>query len=314
MLFPTEPFSPTDDPLSPSPSHENVNNSSNDSILPIIEDDGSDDFTNRDSSLFRRLLKYSWSISRLVVVDVLLEWTSADNPSLVSKLSRLALTSSSYILLYTSLTGQLLWGIAYLMDHKWYILAASGSVTVLFLSVLLLTALEWMWRWQERVFFPILASLTGRNNSAAGSGYDPVGIRRGRHVVVQEDEDMDDDLSLRGWLKRFGRIFVFCFVWLLYCICNIKLDFWVWSQYVVARPAYHPFELRFVNTLEAAPILAGAAVFMYFAYPQFFHWHTRQVRTGIIATDVIQGGSVERVNGSTTAAYEEETTGLQSLL
>jgi hypothetical protein len=124
---------------------------------------------------------------------------------------------------------------------------------------------------------------------------------------------MEEDLSFQGWMKRFARIFAFAVVWFLYCFVNLKLDFWITDLYMISRPAYHRFELQLVNCFEAAPILAGVAVLMYYAYPPFFHWHAPATRNGVIATaQVEQSSNVE--SGRHHELDSQTFAGLQSLL
>jgi hypothetical protein len=268
------------------------------------------DFTNNNNnqSLVGGCVKYLFALCRMLVVEFLLNWTSADNTSLVSKLLRCVSTLFSYAMLYTTLTGHLLWGIAYLMDHGWYLLAASGSVTLLLLSSLFLTSYEWMWRWQEHFFFPMISTCCRTFNATDAGSMDYVAVatttttttnsdglqqRRRRPVIIHDEEGMDDDLSVRGWLKRFTRIFGVCCVWLLYCIVNIKVDFWITDQYTLARPEYHPYELKLLNCVEASPILFGAALLLCVAYPAFYRWHDAppMIQDGIIAIAQVEEGS-----------------------
>jgi hypothetical protein len=284
---------------------------------------------NNNHSLVAQCVKYLYALSRILVVEVLVDLISADNPSLLSKLLRCACTLVSYSFWYTSLTGQLLWGIAYLMDHGWYLLAASGSVTLLLLSSLFLTSYEWIWRWQERWFIP-LARKCGRTCSMTFAGsmdYTAVATttstdtdgpqqRLRRPVIIHDEEDMDDDLSLRGWLKRFARIFGLCLGWLLYCIVNIKVDFWITDQYMLARPEYHRYELQMVNSVEAAPIILGAAILLYVAYPPLYTWHDApaMVQDGIIVIAQMDEGLVGTASEDRQVVMEQESTTLQCLL
>jgi hypothetical protein len=292
---------------------------------------------NHNFSLATSCVKYLYALSRMLVVELLMDWTSADNTSLLSKLLRCVSSLFSYTLLYTTLTGHLLWGIAYLMDHGWYLLASSGSVTLLLLSSLVLTSYEWMWRWQEHFFLPLVrkcglmcgmtdagsmvyasvaTTTTINSNDDRQPQHQPPPQRR--TVIIHDEEDMDDDLSVRGWLKRFARIFGVCVAWLLYCIVNIKVDFWITDQYMLARPEYHLSELQLVNCVEATPILLGAAILLYFFYPAFYHWHDApaMVQDGIIAIaqgeDRSSGRTLEE--GWDLGLVEQESTTLQRLL
>lgn len=264
------------------------------------DEDFSNDFNNDNNSNRRHPLYYCYSVSRLLVVDVIFDWTSAENVSLLSKGIRVTMTICSYFLLYTTFTGHLLWGIAYLNDHGWYLLAASGSVTLLLLSAVVLTSYEWMWRWQERCFLPLIARTSSEYSLLGGSN-------QRRAVTVHDDGDMDDDLSLRAWLKRFVKLGIACVVWLLYCMVNLKVDFWVTDQYMTARPQYHRYELQLVNGLEAAPILVGAAVLLYVAYLPFYAWHGQAPRDGVIAVAQVH-------DDASSMSRQDDGSTLQSLL
>jgi hypothetical protein len=283
------------------------------------DDEGEDTFeTNSVRHRRPRWVKYLYAVSRLLLVDVLLERTGADDPSVLSALVKVTVTGTSYVLLYTTaLASHLMWGIAYLMDHGYWMLAASGCVTLLCVSVILLLCYEWMWRWQERVFDPlVLGNCCCRDVGNHADDYEVLGTiqqepqqrrrRRRRPVVVHDEEDMEDDLSLRGWAKRFARILGFCLVWMAYCVVNIKVDFFITDLYIMARPEHYRFELLLVNCFEAAPILIGAAVFMHFAYPPFFQWHAPAPTNGVIA--------IAHVDQTPTRRHEESQGGLQSLL
>jgi hypothetical protein len=178
--------------------------------------------------------------------------TSADNGSLSSTVLRLLFTISSYILMFTHVSGSMLWSMAYLLDHRWYVLAVTSSVALLAVSSVLLTSYEWMWRWQEWLVVP-------------------------RRPVVTVVDDDDDD-SIQAWAKTLGRSLMILLIWALYCVVNTKLDFWIWSQYLVAHPD-HNLEIRLVNWLQAGPVLFGAAYAMYYLYPPFYTWHARQPRS-----------------------------------
>mmetsp|Transcript_13328 Transcript_13328/g.33531 ORF Transcript_13328/g.33531 Transcript_13328/m.33531 type:complete len:329 (+) Transcript_13328:218-1204(+) len=243
------------DPLGPPSS------SDNDSSIPRTTFAGDDELEEsaeftaaRNNPRLRSFLRYTRSILALAST-VLLDLTRADNKSLVSKIVRIVSTGFVYATIYTTLTGMMLWAIAYLMDHGWYLLAATSSVVLLLVCCILLVVYEWMWSWQGRV-----VSYVGSN-----SGY-----HRLRSVTVLNDDEMEDDLTLRGWIRQIVRALVSCLVWSLYCVLNVKIDFWITDLYMEARPNYFKIELRLVNCFEAAPILLGAALLLYVAYPSFY--------------------------------------------
>ncbi|KAG7348880.1 hypothetical protein IV203_011477 [Nitzschia inconspicua] len=294
-------------------------------LLPSSYTRANEDFSNINNHnnnhphRHRSILHYCYSVSRLLIVDVLLELTSADNTSVLSKLLRLGMTVGSYFLLYTTATGHLMWGIAYLNDHGWYLLAASGSITLLLISTLVLTSYEWMWRWQERLCFPLVRRIFSCcvNNDQSILEYSAVGGRRRRMVVVHEDDDMEEDLSLRAWLHRFGKMAAACVVWLLYCLANIKIDFWITDQYILARPQYHRYELQLVNGFEAAPILVGAAVLLYWAYLPFYTWHgvaATASSDGVIAIAQVDPDEEDTIQAESSSTATTTTTTLQRLL
>lgn len=228
--------------------------------IPIIEDDdtmGAYEFSaNNDPSRFRPVLKYSWSVLALAR-DFVLDLTHVSNTSLVAKVARIALTVLLYVGVYTPCTGHLVYAMSYLKDHGWYLLAVTTAVVLLLGSGLVLAVYEWCWGWQQRCL----------SNSSSRSAYD-----RLRSVTVLDDDDMEDRLTLRGWLKRFGLGLVYCGVWSVYCALNATVDFWITDLYRHARPEYFSIELLLVNCLEAAPFLVGAATQWTVAYPGMFRF------------------------------------------
>ena len=218
-------------------------------------DDDDDEFTlARDRSRFLRYTRAILTLSSSVLLDL----TNAQNKSVVSRIIRVVATGFSYVAVYTSFTGMMLWAVAYLMDHGWYLLAVTTSVVLLLVCGVLLAFYEWMWQWQGRAMTNLCS-----NNSRFG-------YNRLRSVNVLDDDEMEDDLSLRGWIKQIVHALVTCSIWSLFCVLNVKVDFWITDQYIHARPAFFRFELILVNCLEAAPILLGAAVLLYYAYPSFY--------------------------------------------
>lgn len=286
------------DPLSPLPTTHQLQLHNNDdtaatnmnmnmnTTIPIIEkeesddNDNNDDFTaNHHRSRLRSFLRYTRAILTLLSA-FLLDLTSANNASIVSKIVKLFLTTFTYAVVYTSATGQLLWAIAYLMDHAWYLLAVTCSIVLMLGCGIVLAFYEWMWRWQERVLLLMGGNSNNNNNSGNIGGYD-----RLRSVNILDDDEMEDDLSLRAWIKRISHALISCLIWSLYCVLNVKVDFWITDQYVVARPVYYQIELRLVNCFEAAPILMGAALLLYYAYPSFYRWNFHREQLSIYSTN-----------------------------
>lgn len=154
---------------------------------------------------------------------------------------------------------------AYLVQFHWYALAITTSTVVLVLSTALLASYEWMWRWQSNVLSPT------NNNSHNNITMNAVSTLR-RPVTIEED---DDDDTWKAWALRLCRIFGILIVWSIYCWTNVQLDYFIfWSNYATAHPDYN-LELIFVNALQAAPILVGAAYTIYHLYPPFYSWHYR---------------------------------------
>ena len=268
---------------------------------PIVEErnigDTNDFIIHHNSrSHFRSLFRYARALLMLLK-EFVLELTSADNGSIVSKVLKLALTVSSYVIIYADVTGKLMWAIAYLMDHDYYYLAISCCVVLLLLSGIVLTSYDWMWRF---------SSLDTH--------------RRRRRVTILDNDEMEDDLSFRGWMKRIGHGLFSCLIWSLYCVLSVKVNLWITSQYMVARPNYYPIELRLVNCFEAIPILFGAALLIYYAYPSFYHWHYWEgpSRSTANTASTILNPFVS--NGSNDHAISDEgendgmTMGMQNLL
>ena len=215
---------------------------------------------SNDQSRFRFFLRYIRSFLTLLF-SILLDLFSANNKSILSKTIRILATGFVYATVYTSTTGMLLWTIAYLMDHGWYLLAVTSSVVLLLLCCAILVLYEWMWLWQGRAI-----SFLCRDSSS-------IGYNRLRSVNVLDDDEMEDDLTFVGLIRQTVRGLVCCLVWSLYCVLNIKIDVWITDHYILARPEHFAIELRLVNCFEAALALLGAAVLLYFAYPSFYRWN-----------------------------------------
>jgi hypothetical protein len=189
------------------------------------------------------------------VVESVLRIASAatrhDNESLISLVFRILLGAFSYCFVYTRIAGALLNTMAYLVAHRWYILAMTCSIIVLLVSAALLSLLQWMFNWQGR----LLASVS-----------DP---RRLRRLVHVEDDDHDDD-SILAWAKMIGRSLLICVLWAVYCVVNVHLDYALfWHQYSAGNPIFN-LELLVVNSLQAGPILLGSVYAMYHLVPSLF--------------------------------------------
>jgi len=237
------------------------------------EGDDNEFTTGENRSLFRSFLKYTRAILALLGAFVL-DLTNANNQSIVSKIVRIVATIFTYGTIYTSATGVLLWTIAYLMDHGWYLLAVTCSMVTLLLCGVFLALCEWMWQWQGRVVAYVCGGDNGSN----------IGYNRLRSVNILDDDDMEDDLTFRGWVKQIIHALVTSLIWSLYCALNVKIDFWITDQYLVARPSHYSIELRLVNCFEAAPVLIGASVLLYFAYPSFYRWNfSRESSSSLVA-------------------------------
>lgn len=288
------------DPLSPPAPTSQLPGASMTTSDFTIEEEGiegdDDEFTAAHSrSLFHSFLRYTRAIFALLSVCVL-DLTSANNTSFVSKIVRIFVTVSIYGTVFTSSTGLLMWAIAYLMDHGWYLLAVTCSVVLLLLCVVLLVFYEWMWQWQGR----IISVLCGGSDINSHRGYNIL-----RSVNILDDDDMEDGLTLRGWIKQIIEALVSCFIWVLYCMLNVKVDFWITDQYIVARPAYHTIELRLVNCFEAAPVLLGAALLLYYAYPSFYRLSFHHER---VSTSATISGNVDTIDVPFASTEDENNT------
>jgi hypothetical protein len=207
---------------------------------------------DNDDSLLQRVLEIlspAWERMTLLL--------SADNPSVLSILCRVGISLTSYTLMYTRISGTILWTMVYLLDHHWYLLAVTSSVALLVLSALMLTSYEFFWRWQQHLTLILTPNITNASSSSFS--------RNSNRVVTVED----DDESVQAWAKFLGYKLGILGAWFVYCVINIQLDLWIWSKYLVAHPD-HNLELFFVNCLEAAPILIGAAYTLQYLYPPFY--------------------------------------------
>jgi hypothetical protein len=228
-------------------------------------DNDDDEFTaSRNRSRFRSLLRYTRAILALFFA-VVLDLTSANNKSILSKIVRIVVTAFTYLTIYTNATGLLFLAMEYLMNHAWYLLAVTSAVIVLFLSGLLLAFYEWMWQWQGRVMSYLCGGNSSNNISNSYTGYNIL-----RSVTVLDDDDMEDDLTLKGWIKQIVLALVTCLIWSLSCVGIMKVDFWITDHYVKARPQAYEIEHYLLDAFETAPILLGAALLLYCAYPSFY--------------------------------------------
>jgi len=226
--------------------------------------DGNDDEFSvpHDHTHFRLFLRYTHAVLALLSA-VVLDFTSANNKSIASKIIRIIVTALTYGMIYTSATGFLMLAIVYLMDHGWYLLAVACSIVLLLLCGILLAFCEWMWQWQGR-FTSFL--------SVGSDNFSNIGYNRLRSVNILDDDGMEDDLTLRKLIKQIVHALVTSLIWSLYCVLSAKLAFWITDHYEMARPTFHPIELRLVSCFEAAPVLLGAALLLYYAYPSFYRW------------------------------------------
>jgi hypothetical protein len=140
----------------------------------------------------------------------------------------------------------------YLVDHSWYLLGITCAVVVLGISYSLLTIYQWMWHWQSQSWIGL--------STTTPSNY---------HRIVTHDVD-DEDATWQTWAKKIGRGALIVVGWALYCWGNVRLDYMVfWSQYSDSHPGYN-LELLFVNSLQAAPILIGAAYTLSLLVPAWY--------------------------------------------
>lgn len=175
------------------------------------------------------------------------QYTNSENDSIASRVLRILLTVSSFCFIYTKAAGTLLNAMVYLVDHHWYLLAITCALVVLGISLFFLAVYQWMWRWQQWVL---------------GFSY------RSYHRLVVVDDD--DNETVQHWFKKIGRAVFVVLCWAVFCLVSVRLDYLVfWSQYSDAHPE-HNLELIFVNSLQAGPILMGAAYALSHIYPDFY--------------------------------------------
>lgn len=173
--------------------------------------------------------------------------TRFDNEALWSLLLRTFLGFISYCFFYTKLAGLLLNALAYLVAHRWYVLSMTCSIVVLIASAAMLELLQWLFNWRGR----LLAA-----------------YRHGR--ILNVEQDYLDDESVMAWAKTIGRLVVVSSIWTIYCYVNVRLDYALfWHQYSVGNPAFN-LELLLVNSLQAGPILLGAAYTIHRMNPSLY--------------------------------------------
>ncbi|VEU41401.1 unnamed protein product [Pseudo-nitzschia multistriata] len=286
---PLDPAPPRQDPAGAppgsSPAGEERDESSNSSNSSSSSSNhaigyGDNDFTaDYNRSRFRSAAKYARAVLALASAFVL-DLTSAGNTTLVSVAARVSLTLFAYAVVYTSASRMLLMAIAYLMNHGWYLLAASCALILLLGCGILLAVCEWMWRWQDRAL-----SVLDRNN---------IGYDRLRSVNVLDDDEMEDGPSLRAWVRRIGSAVFACLVWSLFCALSANADAWIADAYKGARPSAPSIELRLVGCLEGLFLLAGAALLLYVACPSFYRLHLHLSRPGALGTAAVPLAHDER--------------------
>ena len=225
-----------------------------------------DEFNTSSKSKFWQYLRYVWSVL-VLATKISLDQLHAHNTSMLSRLLRLSVSVFFYAMVYTTTTGMLILGMAFLWDQGWYPLMMSCAMMILFLACILLLALEWMWLWQSKVTSMICSS-----NS----------YLRLRSIAVLDDDEMEDDLTLQGWTKLFTRIGVACVIWLVYCFLIVKADFWITDNYPLSNQ--YAIVLKLVNCFVVAPFPLGAAVLLYFAYPPSYRLNFAAYANGTFAT------------------------------
>lgn len=267
------------------------NNNNNNNDRDDHDDDNiiTFDHPNNRPSFCWKVLKYVWNWIQCILYFVL-DLLSADNNSLVSWIGKITITVSSYCVMVPNIIGQLLWGMMYLIDHGWYPLAVTTSTLILLFCSTILTLYEWMWRWQEkRSLYGVVVGCCWPFRSAMGSTFggsnnNTVRYHRPFVINIMDDNeiDLEEDLSLYGWMKKFGRLAGYGLgLWFPYCLINIYFDFWIWDRYINVSSSssttrhHHPIIERALACLAVTPVLVGAAVLLYYAHPPFYRWHHR---------------------------------------
>ena len=172
---------------------------------------------------------------------------------MLSMIGKVLLTVITYVFVFTRVADGIISMIAFLVHHHWILLTVTCSLALLAISALFLALYEFLWRWQQQDCIRMVMATQQR--------------RGAMNVTVEDDDNM-----WQSYLKQAGRILLILALWVVFCVANTKLEFWIYMQYIVAHPD-HNAEIKFVNCLEVAPILLGAAFCMYYLYPPFYTWN-----------------------------------------
>jgi hypothetical protein len=178
----------------------------------------------------------------------------AENQTVPSMIGKVLLTVVTYVFVFTRVSDGIMFTIAFLFDHRWLLLTVTCSLALLAISALFLALYEFIWRWQQQDCIRMVM-LTQQQQQ-----------QRARNITVEDDDNM-----WQSYLKQAGRILLILALWVVFCVANTKLQFWIW-HYLAAHPD-HNAEIQFVNCLEVAPLLFGAAFCMYYLYPPFYTWN-----------------------------------------
>lgn len=244
------------------------------------DDNNGRDFTPPTSDnwkYFQMFLRYTQALFK-ISREFLLDLTSSNNKSIVSKVVKICITVISYAVVYTNVTGKLLLALSFLAENRWYILVGTVSSILLLGSAIVLASYEWMWRWQDQVIelledgasdeydaiIAIHESSTDNNRTTRR--------RRRRIITILDDDDMEEDLSLKTWIKKITFGLCCCLLWSLYCFMVGKIDFWITDQFIHHRPEFTAIELQLIHCIEALPVLLGTALFLYYACPTFYYY------------------------------------------
>lgn len=187
-------------------------------------------------------------------------------------IAKCIVTICSYVLFYTSVSSYFAFAILYLFDHSWYLLAWTMTIGLLAVSALLLTTYQFMWKWQSSVL--LLFNSNRHHNSLNGSRSNSQADLEATLTLQQQEDDFDLDLEhWKDWLKYLARQLGILFVWMIYVLIVVKIDFWIWNQYNISHPTYHAtfWELRLVNGLQALPFLPGSAICLYYLLPRYYN-------------------------------------------
>jgi hypothetical protein len=177
----------------------------------------------------------------------------AENQTVASMIGKVLLTVVTYVFVFTRVADGIISMIAFLVHHHWFLLTVTCSLALLAISALFLALYEFLWRWQQQDCIRMIM-VTQQQRGAM-------------NVTVEDDDNM-----WQSYLKQAGRILLILTLWVVFCVVNTKLEFWIYMQYIVAHPD-HNAEIKFVNCLEVAPILFGAAFCMYYLYLPFYTWN-----------------------------------------